>query len=371
MNTLRPISTSANYQPPDDGFIHIMPFGEYTVERKNPKDPAGDPLRLVLVIDPDSAAAQIAAFNRERDEAGASWGGMLVDFDHFSLDDDKSSEASGWATELAARSDGLWAKVRWTDAGLKAVTGGTYRYTSPVHLPSDVAILGDNRGRPMRLYRLALTNDPRMLKGEFPMQPISSRAVAAGKEPGSAGRKGPDMDALTRKLFCLILGLDPATAKDEEIEAAAGKFGSEEQDEPAHQDLTSRVASLETDNAALKSRAEAAEALVAGQKADATMAALEKDGYAIASRADLRTALIADHDGTVKSARAFKPTAAATGAPAGEPLRSRADHPATGAGATTQADRKAFVDEIQKKYGIRSRAKAVARATQEKPELFR
>jgi len=34
-----------------------------------------------------------------------------------------SSEAAGWITELESRDTGLWARVRWSDAGLAAVRG--------------------------------------------------------------------------------------------------------------------------------------------------------------------------------------------------------------------------------------------------------
>jgi len=51
-----------------------------------------------------------------------------VDFDHFSLDTEKSSEAAGWISDLESRDTGLWARVRWSDAGLLCgAAGSAYR----------------------------------------------------------------------------------------------------------------------------------------------------------------------------------------------------------------------------------------------------
>ena len=71
-----------------------------------------------LGMTPDELAA-----DAEAAAAGSAWGGLLVDFDHSSLDEDRSTEAAGWADALAARADGLWARIRWTDSGLAAITG--------------------------------------------------------------------------------------------------------------------------------------------------------------------------------------------------------------------------------------------------------
>jgi hypothetical protein len=92
-----------------------------------------------------------------------------VDFDHFSLDTDKSSEAAGWITELESRDTGLWARVRWSDAGLAAVQGGRFRLMSPVFPPpSACEDLGGGKIRPHVLVSVALTNEPN-IKGGCPL----------------------------------------------------------------------------------------------------------------------------------------------------------------------------------------------------------
>jgi phage I-like protein len=96
---------------------------------------------------------------------------VLIDFDHFSCDTDKSSEAAGWIEELAARDSGLWGKCRWSDTGEAALKGGRYRLFSPVLGFTPRKYTPGERVEPTALLRGALTNDPRF-KG---MLPISNR----------------------------------------------------------------------------------------------------------------------------------------------------------------------------------------------------
>ncbi len=189
---------------PADGFYQIAPIGEF--ENKA----AG----VVQVIDRAACDAMVARF--AEDAKATNFGGVLVDFDHGSLDTTKSSEAAGWIVELqcrtrnderrigskeifttngekntkeseddsrksaeSAKNTGLWANIRWSDVGELAVKGGRYRYVSPVWARSDCEDLGPSTGsgqcvrrvRPLRLLNLAVTNDPN-LKG---MVPLSNR----------------------------------------------------------------------------------------------------------------------------------------------------------------------------------------------------
>jgi len=352
---LTPIKTGpeGHFTPPADGWVHISPFGRYPVK-------LADGRAAEIVIDPASASSQVASFDAEREAAGAAWGGLLVDFDHFSLDEGRSSEAAGWADSLAARADGLWARIRWTDTGLAAISGGRFRYSSPVHLPSQC----DRDGaalRPRRLHRLALTNDPRMLRGESTMTPISSRsgsddpdATPPTQPPAPGGQKGPDhMDY--KAMLIKLLGL-PADADDAAIQAALDAA-------PAAEAAQAQEAE------ALKSRATAAETALRALRADATIADLERGGIVIASRDDVRKALIADHDGILRAIRAIKPAA-----PSGEPLRSRAATRAPDAAASEAGrdhERETAIQAATRTYNLKSRADAVARAQLERPDLWK
>ena len=155
---------------------------------------------LFQVIDARACEAMAARF--AEDAKGPNFAGLLLDFDHFSLDGGKRSEAAGWIIALEARDgvagvgcqvsgeeptppcghpsregtfgnagSGLWAKIRWSDVGEEAVKGGRYRFLSPVWALADCEDLGEGRVRPLRVVNAAVTNDPN-LKG---LMPLSNR----------------------------------------------------------------------------------------------------------------------------------------------------------------------------------------------------
>jgi phage I-like protein len=347
---LSPIKTGpeGQFTPPADGWIHISPFGRYPVTLVD-----GTPSEIV--IDQASVAAQVSAFDAEAAAAGSAWGGLLVDFDHSSLDEDRSTEAAGWADALAARADGLWARIRWTDSGLSAITGGRFRYSSPVHLPSQCDRIASSL-RPRRLHRLALTNDPRMLRGDSRMRPISSRSSTGDRQVAPNPNQTPEGTAMDYKVLLLqLLGL-PAEADDAAIQAAIDASAKADTDAAAEAE-------------AMKSRLATAEAALSANRADVTIAQFEREGMAIASRDDIRKALIADHDGTLRAIRALRPAAAA----GSEPLRSRASATAPAATATgaNDAAREEAIAAAAKTYNLKSRADAVARAQLSRPDLWK
>lgn len=80
--------------------------------------------------------------------------GMPVDMDH-ALDRHKVTEApaAGWTEELAARDDGIWARISWTPTGKAKITGREYRFISPV-------VMVTKAGEVLAIKRAGLTNDP-------------------------------------------------------------------------------------------------------------------------------------------------------------------------------------------------------------------
>jgi len=145
----------------ENGWAHITPLGEFE------HSGAG----VVQVIDEEAAKSMVESFKeRSKDD---NFPGLLVDFDHFSMDTDKTSEAAGWICNLRCDAKGVWAQVRWSDKGKKAVEGGEYRLVSPVFpKPSLCEDLGGGRLRPREIVSVALTNDPN-IKGA---KPLTNRA---------------------------------------------------------------------------------------------------------------------------------------------------------------------------------------------------
>ncbi len=175
-----------DFRLPADGWYHIAPFGEF------PHAGAS----VIQVIDQEACIAMAARF--VADANTPNFPGLLIDFDHFSLDGEKRSEAAGWILSLEARDSGLWAQIRWSDIGEDAVKGGRYRFLSPVWARSDCVDLGidpqsgRDRVRPVRILNAAVTNDPN-LKG---MVPLSNRAEGGNLKPESDGKKANLVDFL-------------------------------------------------------------------------------------------------------------------------------------------------------------------------------
>ena len=214
-----------DYRLPEDGWHQVAPAGEH----------AHPPSGLVQVIDTTALESMVRMFRQEAQQA--QFPGLLVDYDHFSEDTAKPSEAAGWITELEGRADGLWARIRWSDSGEKSVKGGEYRLASPVFAPGDVEKLANKTVRPLRLDSLAVTNDPQM-RGAVP---LSNRE-----------NKGQTMDYKAMLLKLLGLGAD---ATDQAIQQGCDEGGALENKCKA---LKNRVAELETQNATmLETQAEA------------------------------------------------------------------------------------------------------------------
>jgi hypothetical protein len=155
---------------------------------------------LVQVLDNQAFDAIVNRFQQEA--AGENFAGLLIDRDHFSLDADKTSESFGWLMQLRNREGHLEGRIDWSDEGDRAVKGKRFKFFSTVYDPADCEQIGTRRIanrdypliRPLRLDRLALTNDPNNKGGK----PISNRT---GK-PADAGEKQtePTMKNMLKEL---------------------------------------------------------------------------------------------------------------------------------------------------------------------------
>ena len=180
-----------------DGWVHVTPCGEF------PHAGAG----VTQVIDREACDRIAADFNGRKSDA--NFPGVLVDFDHFSLDTEKSSEAAGWISDLESRNTGLWARVRWSDAGLSAVQGGRFRLMSPVFPPiSQCEDLGGGKIRPVMLVSVALTNEPNIKGGK----PIANRKTEARGQRPEDGGEAPDV-ATTNGKSSLVENRDGGAKK--------------------------------------------------------------------------------------------------------------------------------------------------------------
>lgn len=136
----------------------------------------------------DGLALESILANFAKDKQSPNWPGLLVDFDHFSADVDKPSEAAGWIQDLRREGSSLLAVVDWTGAGNQAVRSGRYRLLSPVFNREEMQDLGNGRLRPARLDSVGLTNSPNM-RG---LTPISNRSEPENVATLTAARPGID-----------------------------------------------------------------------------------------------------------------------------------------------------------------------------------
>ena len=77
-----------DFKMPDDGWCQLVPLGEF------PHAAAG----VIQVVDAEACVAVVARF--KVDAAIPNFAGLLVDFDHFSLNDRSRPEAAGWIVGL-------------------------------------------------------------------------------------------------------------------------------------------------------------------------------------------------------------------------------------------------------------------------------
>jgi len=210
-----------NFELPEDGWYQLAPLGEF------PHAAAG----ITQIIDEAACGQMVSAFETVKNSSD-NFPGLLIDFDHFSLDADKRSEAAGWITDLKfmpnSTGSGLFAQIRWTDTGEAAVKGGRYRFLSPVWAKSDCEDLGNERLRPVRLLNAAVTNDPNLkgilpLSNRNPAEPVDSDSLSRSPLKNKETHMQPVLDALLNKLSLpadtveadILTALENMTAPDD------------------------------------------------------------------------------------------------------------------------------------------------------------
>jgi phage I-like protein len=291
-----------NFELPKDGWYQLAPLGEF------PHVGAG----ITQVIDEAACGQMVAAFETVKNSA-ENFPGLLIDFDHFSLDAAKHSEAAGWITDLKfmpnSSGSGLFAQIRWTDTGEAAVKGGRYRFLSPVWAKSDCEDLGNDRLRPVRLLNAAVTNDPN-LKGILPLSNRKSDEPfdfsPLGNNTNKENRMQPVIDALLNKLNL------PADTGEADLIAAIENMATPDE------------------NTALTNRAETAEQSLADLQtaqleADAD-AFLEDNAALIENRDEVRAQFIENRELTeavFKTLKAPAAPAAKPQTPSSKPLHNR------------------------------------------------
>jgi phage I-like protein len=236
--TLTPLfnrSADGSFKLPEDGWFHLVPKGVFPiVDPENPK------AVLKQVVDDQALERMLNRFSE--DATVPNFPGLLVDFDHFSYDSDKSSEAAGWVVKLENRSNGLWGQVKWTPKGEQAVKDGAYRFISPVWGKREAEKLTNSNFRPARLESLGLTNQPN-LRG---MVPLSNRDLAVREVPAPESPDNKTMKQVSAKL-----GLQPDASEDAVLAAVTKLMNRSTELEATNATLTTENEGLKKDQVEL------------------------------------------------------------------------------------------------------------------------
>lgn len=115
-------------------YIRVLPLGYVSSEK-------GD-----FIVDKESFGMMKEYMERRAID-------IVIDYEHQTLRDEQAP-AGGWIKELVLKSDGIFAKVEWTDKAKHYLKNKEYRYLSPV-----VLIRKKDR-RVSQLHSVALTNIP-------------------------------------------------------------------------------------------------------------------------------------------------------------------------------------------------------------------
>lgn len=216
MNTL----LNRDFTVVGDGWFQVVPTGEWPVTVMADKEP------VVLNQVVDATVAQEICNRFAEAAQRKNFPGLLVDFDHFSMDEAKPSEAAGWIEELQNRADGVYARIRWSDVGAEAVKGGRYRLVSPVFPKPTKEEVKNRVVRPKRLLSVALTNEPNM-RGMMPLTNRDEHRTSNTEHRTSNGetanefRQGGDALAANRETkentmskVATVLGLAAEASED-------------------------------------------------------------------------------------------------------------------------------------------------------------
>jgi phage I-like protein len=320
-------SFSNRFAPQADGWVHLAPPGEHGHAEAGPQ-----------VIDARTTAAMVANFK----------GPLLVDYEHESHDPEKRTTAAGWIEEVRGDAQGLWGRVRWSEAGEMALATGEYRFISPVWSGEQ----RDGKFYPDTLLDAGLTNQPN-LKGLRPLSNRSAARAAANEEPT---KQGEPMKRIANKL-----GLHPDAAEEAVETKVAEIMARAESAEGKVQALTTERDELKNRVATLLDEQVEADLDAAGIKDEAKRNRLKPVLAAVDNR-EGRKAIIAD----------LKPDASPATGP--QTNRAAAKQPATAAANSDDPKARAEAQEAEvQAYRAQNRCSyadarnAVRRA---KPELF-
>jgi len=140
----------------------------------------------------------------------------LVDYEHQSILFANDARAAGWINAVDHRDDGLYARIKWTDAAARHIASDEYRYLSPVIVFNTLDRKTGEMGG-ASLPSVALTNSPFL--DELPEARLNSLAQALC---GNNQQQGERMDEEQLGALASKLGLPADATVDAIMQAVDG-----------------------------------------------------------------------------------------------------------------------------------------------------
>lgn len=200
--------TTAGKKP----WIHIVPKGRFPGVAVVP---AGAKIKgYEGTFDEPTAIETVTEYNAELLAAlvQSFEGDVLVDYEHFSHDPNKPTDAAGWGSAVRVSADGIELEVDWADPAKEKIQQKVYRYISP-EFSGDVRFEDDEfKFYPEALTGAGLTNRPKLK---------ALRPVSANRETTT-----PPTDMKAKQWLCSILGIS-ADTPDDQLEAKVTAFQTE------------------------------------------------------------------------------------------------------------------------------------------------
>jgi phage I-like protein len=170
--TMTSKAVSQEQTPALPEWIRVLPRG--TVELSDHREP--------FLVDEVSLMSMVAEFRSRGVD-------LVIDYEHQSLQGERAP-AAGWIKELEARSDGLWARVEWTQPARDYLEKKEYRYFSPV------LRLDPETRKPVALMHVGLTNVPAIKH----LPPLVARWGGEAAPPGALRAAEPAVTGLAAKM---------------------------------------------------------------------------------------------------------------------------------------------------------------------------
>ncbi|MDF3058032.1 MAG: mu-like prophage Flumu protein [Rariglobus sp.] len=333
------------------GWFQLVPKGVFRIKRNE----GGKTVIYEQVVDDVAVTRMAEAFaNRQATTAGYK---LLIDFEHFSHDLEKSSSAAAWVNKVEARVDGLWAQADWSDEGEAAIKNRRYRYLSPVWLPSQVESLGPQRVRPVAVNDAGLTNKPNLGAALQPFWNRSEESIS-----GQPANENQNNHIAMKEQLIALFGL-AATASEADILAKAAAFKNRVIEADA---LQGKFDTLNTEHTAFKNRHKELLTVSVDRTLEEFKGVITEE-----SKEAWKNRLTEDFTGTTALLKGIKPAATTDKkAPVHQPGRGAAASAKKGEGEDEGCPFMNRVKELQAADGKLSEADAMYHAAEADPALY-